>query len=135
MKKLFLILVLGLVWGGSVYSKDFIDSNIIIEKFLETEKNSNKNQLQEKCLSKLISYAQIFNYKDGTTSVKAKVENYNDMSTVGTIYLFVNDKLHNQMKFYVKPNEFVEKIFSPMPLVPEAIISLKIGCDINKYWT
>lgn len=131
MKKLFLILVLGLVWSGSVYSKDFIDTNIILEKLLETEKNSNKNQLQEKCLSKLISSAKMFNYKDGKTSVSVKVENYNDMSILGTIYLFVNDKPHNQMKFYVKPNEFVEKIFFPMPLVPEAIISLKIGCDIN----
>ena len=38
MMKLLAIIVLGLLWGGSVYSKDFIDSNIIIEKFLETEK-------------------------------------------------------------------------------------------------
>jgi len=131
MKKLFLILFLCLVWGESAYSKDFIDSNIIIEKFLETEKNSNKNQLQEKCLSKLISSAKIFNYKDGKTSVSVKVENYNDTSILGTIYLFVNDKPHNQMKFYVNSNEFVERIFFSMPLVPEAIISLKIGCDIN----
>ena len=133
MKYLIIIFLLSTMFIQNAFAKDLIDKNILIEKLIEQSTNKKKDttDLQNKCLSKLVSNASYEQNVDGSSNYYVRIENYNQELVFGNIYLFVNKSLHQKKSFMVYSNEFTNLAFYNLKLVSRANAEIKIGCNIK----
>ena len=133
MIKKIIIVFLSSMFIQNAFTKDLIDGNILLEKFIEqsTEKKGDTTELQKRCHAKLVSNASYKQNVDGSSNYYVRIENYNQNLVSGEIYLFVNKSLHKTQSFMVSPNEFADFGFYNLKLVSRANTELKISCHIK----